>query len=65
MIQSLIARAKWFIKSEDGPTTVEYAVMLALIVAVVISIVSVLGGKTKQSFSDFKTGWDAAGGGGS
>ncbi|MEE9294085.1 MAG: Flp family type IVb pilin [Phycisphaerae bacterium] len=65
MIQSLITRAKWFIKTEDGPTTVEYAVMLALIVGVVISIVGVLGTKTNQAISDFNSDWDAAGGGGS
>ena len=36
-----------FLKKEDGPTAVEYAVMLALIVAVIISVSNI--GNTTQS----------------
>jgi pilus assembly protein Flp/PilA len=32
-----------FLASEDGPTTVEYAVMLALIIAACLTIVKSLG----------------------
>ncbi len=39
-----------FIKEEDGPTAVEYAVMLALIIAVCISSVGFLAAETKGSF---------------
>ena len=39
-----------FLKSEDGPTAVEYAVMLALIIAVCISAITALGANTKGSF---------------
>jgi pilus assembly protein Flp/PilA len=35
-----------FVKNEDGPTAVEYAVMLALIVVVCIAAISVLGSNT-------------------
>ena len=55
MIGAVLARAKFFITSEDGPTTVEYAVMLALIVGVVIAVVGALGTKTNDAFSSFNT----------
>lgn len=41
---------KNFLKSEDGPTAVEYAVMLALIIVVCIGTVTALGGKVNSSF---------------
>ena len=40
-----------FIQSEDGPTAVEYAVMLALILVACISIVGTLGGNVSTTFS--------------
>lgn len=39
-----------FLKEEDGPTAVEYAVMLALIAGVCISSVGFLADQTAQSF---------------
>ena len=41
-----------FIVREDGPTAVEYAVMLALIIVVCISAITALG---KNANSTFKT----------
>ena len=41
-----------FLREEDGPTAVEYAVMLAMIVAVCIGAVNFLAQETKQSFDD-------------
>jgi pilus assembly protein Flp/PilA len=38
--------------SEDGPTAVEYAVMLALIVIVCLTAISSIGTNAKQTFSD-------------
>ena len=35
-----------FLASEDGPTSVEYAVMLALIIIVCIGAVTLVGGET-------------------
>ena len=35
---------KKFIVSEDGPTAVEYAVMLALIIVVCLAAISTIGG---------------------
>jgi pilus assembly protein Flp/PilA len=40
-----------FLKKEDGPTSVEYAVMLSLIVVVCISAVTTLGKNANQAFS--------------
>ena len=39
-----------FLRREDGPTAVEYAVMLALIITVCVSAVTALGGNTRGSF---------------
>jgi pilus assembly protein Flp/PilA len=41
-----------FVKSEDGPTAVEYAVMLALIVVVCIAAITTLGGNANKVFSN-------------
>ncbi|MFO0804332.1 MAG: Flp family type IVb pilin [Gemmataceae bacterium] len=40
-----------FLKKEDGPTAVEYAVVLALIIAVVISV-SNIGNTTNAAYSN-------------
>ena len=40
-----------FLKREDGPTAVEYAVMLALIIVVCIAAITALGGNANQTFS--------------
>ncbi|MDR3639016.1 MAG: Flp family type IVb pilin [Isosphaeraceae bacterium] len=40
-----------FLKSEDGPTAVEYAVMLALILVACITIVTTLGTSASRTFS--------------
>jgi pilus assembly protein Flp/PilA len=40
-----------FLKKEDGPTAVEYAVMLALIIVVCIAAISALGTNANQTFS--------------
>ncbi len=40
-----------FLKAEDGPTAVEYAVMLALILVACITIVTNLGTTVSGTFS--------------
>ena len=40
-----------FLTCEDGPTAVEYAVMLALIIVVCISAISALGTNANNTFS--------------
>jgi len=39
-----------FVKAEDGPTAVEYAVMLALIIVVCIGAVTALGTSASTTF---------------
>jgi pilus assembly protein Flp/PilA len=41
-----------FLISEDGPTAVEYAVMLAMIVMACIASIRLLGTGTSASFND-------------
>ncbi|HEX3315268.1 MAG TPA: Flp family type IVb pilin [Gemmataceae bacterium] len=44
-----------FCKREDGPTAVEYAVMLALIVVVCIGAITTLGSNAKATFTTVGT----------
>jgi pilus assembly protein Flp/PilA len=39
-----------FVKREDGPTAVEYAVMLALIIVVCITAITALGTNANKTF---------------
>ena len=48
MVRSLVQ----FLQREDGPTAVEYAVMLALIIVVCITAVTTLGSKANDTFND-------------
>ena len=50
-----------FLKSEDGPTTVEYAVMLALILLAVMSSVKLLQQRTGDVYNRCKDELDGAG----
>jgi len=49
---NLLTRAVRFLREEDGPTAVEYAVMLALIVVVCIAAITTLGGNAAQTFNN-------------
>jgi len=40
-----------FVKAEDGPTAVEYAVMLALIIVVCITAITTLGQNANNTFN--------------
>ncbi len=44
-----------FLKNEDGPTAVEYAVMLALIIVVCITAITALGTNASNTFSYVST----------
>ena len=46
---------KNFIQAEDGPTAVEYAVMLALIIVVCIAAITTLGKNANSTFSSVGT----------
>ena len=45
-------RAVRFIRAEDGPTAVEYAVMLALIIVVCLVAITALGTNANKTFSN-------------
>lgn len=49
-----------FLAEEDGPTAVEYAVMMALIAAVCISSVNFMVAETTNSFTSSKNAIEAA-----
>jgi pilus assembly protein Flp/PilA len=51
-----------FLKDESGPTAVEYAVMLALIIVVCIAAITALGSNANNTFTKVGT---AVGGTGS
>ncbi|HMP04399.1 MAG TPA: Flp family type IVb pilin [Gemmatales bacterium] len=48
-----------FLADESGPTAVEYAIMLALIITVCLAAVSFLGSRTSGAFSNVVNQWDA------
>ncbi len=50
-MSSLTKKLVAFLKAEDGPTAVEYAVMLALIVVVCIAAITTLGSNANSTFS--------------
>lgn len=41
-----------FLQSEDGPTAVEYAIMLAMVVTACLTTIAALGNATTDSFSN-------------
>ena len=54
-MQGMISRVQRFLISEDGPTAVEYAVMLALILVACITIVTTLGTSISGTFTTVNT----------
>jgi pilus assembly protein Flp/PilA len=51
MFKQLASGLRAFLKNEDGPTAVEYAVMLALIIVVCISAITTLGSNANNTLS--------------
>lgn len=49
-MKSLAKKVQRFLVAEDGPTAVEYAVMLALIVVVCITAVAAIGTSDNTQF---------------
>ena len=50
-MKNLALKVQRFLKSEDGPTAVEYAVMLALIIVVCIAAIATLGSNANNTFT--------------
>jgi pilus assembly protein Flp/PilA len=44
-----------FLKREDGPTAVEYAVMLAFIITICVAAIQALGSNASASFDTVNT----------
>ena len=40
-----------FVRSEEGPTAVEYAVMMALVIVVCLTAITTLGSNTNKTFT--------------
>ena len=51
MLKKFSQKVVSFLKAEDGPTAVEYAVMLALIIVVCIAAISALGSNASNTFN--------------
>ena len=49
-MRSFAAKVKCFLVSDDGPTAVEYAVMLALIVIVCLTAIRSIGDNANTTF---------------
>jgi pilus assembly protein Flp/PilA len=52
---SLALSLRRFLSSEDGPTAVEYAVMLALIVIVCLTAIQAIGTNASSTFQTVST----------
>jgi pilus assembly protein Flp/PilA len=52
MLRTFARHAVQFLKAEDGPTAVEYAVMLALIIVVCLGAITTLGNNANATFQN-------------
>ena len=52
IMKTLMLKVRRFFKSEDGPTAVEYAVMLALIIIVCLVAITAVGTQASTTFSN-------------
>ena len=53
-MNSLAKKLHRFLVSEDGPTAVEYAVMLALIIVVCLTAIQAVGNNANAKFGDVR-----------
>ena len=54
-MSNLVLKVRRFLVSEDGPTAVEYAVMLALIIVVCLTAISAIGTNANATFNSVAT----------
>jgi pilus assembly protein Flp/PilA len=52
MLGKFVRKAVAFLKEESGPTAVEYAVMLALILVVIMAAVATIGRETDNMYNN-------------
>jgi pilus assembly protein Flp/PilA len=62
VVASIIQRLRRLVSDESGPTAVEYAVMLALIITVVIGSVRALGTNSNSAFQSSAQALDTSSG---
>jgi len=65
MLRTVTRNVVQFVKAEDGPTAVEYAVMLALIIVVCIGAITSLGQGANGTFENVALNGTLSGGSGS
>ena len=53
-MKKFAASMKQFLVSENGPTAVEYAVMLALIIVVCIAAITAIGSNANDKFGEVR-----------
>ena len=51
-MSTLLQTVRQFLAAEDGPTAVEYAVMLALIIIVCLTAISAVGTNASTTFTN-------------
>lgn len=61
MRRNMLARVVRFVRKEEGPTAVEYAVMLALIIVVCIAAITTLGTNVNNTFSSVASATNVGG----
>jgi pilus assembly protein Flp/PilA len=54
-MKKFVSKVQHFLKSEDGPTAVEYAIMLALIVIVCLTAITNVGTAANSAFQNIAT----------
>jgi len=64
-MKNFAKKVQRFLVSEDGPTAVEYAVMLALIIVVCLVSIQTVGNQANTTFSSIGTAVTTANGAGS
>jgi len=52
---NMLNHVRRFLASEDGPTAVEYAVMLALIIVVCLTAIQAIGTNANTTFNSVST----------
>lgn len=62
-MKNFVSKVQRFLKSEDGPTAVEYAIMLALIVIVCLTAIQAVGTNASAAFNSIATDIGTAGSG--
>ena len=54
-MKNLMNRVRAFVRSDEGPTATEYAVMLALIIVVCLTAIGGIGTQANTVFQDTET----------